>query len=634
MTSESAKQQRKDLLQKIKNHPRGLEDILADENIRQALVKDAESDDAVIPKEILGDYLRMAEVVREAKKSPGRFRAAGGPPVVIVPGFLGSALTDTFGDNGLIWIDPMLVTDGSQLSALKLATWGTSPERDSTGGVRVDPSGVVPIAYDLLRWRLTLSGYDVSFFPFDWRKNLEESAQRFVIQIRSVSASSGGQKVRVIAHSQGSLVARRALQILGKSEADQLVDMLLLLGPASAGTYTAAMAISGGHDKIQLFQRWAIDAPPDVAQIFQSMSGLYQLLPWDLNDTANGLKDNELRNPTFWQSGVDRARLTVLYGWASNIDTSFFNARIRIILGEDNQTASAVEFKGGKLTEKAWDTGDGVVLDRRAKLTGVKTYKAKGAKHAWMAAAFNVTSAVLKIFNGIEPGIGRGVDSSKDLVVDIPQEHFKSAKHARRIAVAPKAVGVVALPGTSEPDVAEHSVLRRIPDAPYVRRLRVFSLDPLLMSDPETASYGTMEVEIPWEGPGQSAILPGELRPGPVGEYVEVVDVDPQSGRFYYPIDLNHPHVLAESGLAPSETNPQFHQQMVYAVSMATIRTFERALGRVAHWSPRWVRDEQGLRKRYVQRLRIYRMRCVSAMHTMTQTERPCCLDISPQVLH
>ena len=68
-----------------------------------------------------------------------------------------------------------------------------------------------------------------------------------------------------------------------------------------------------------------------------------------------------------------------------------------------------------------------------------------------------------------------------------------------------------------------------------------------------------------------------DLTPGPIGEYLEVVDVDPASNACYAPIDLNDPRLLAESGLAPSESNPQFHQQMAYAVAMRTIERFERA---------------------------------------------------------
>ena len=33
---------------------------------------------------------------------------------------------------------------------------------------------------------------------------------------------------------------------------------------------------------------------------------------------------------------------------------------------------------------------------------------------------------------------------------------------------------------------------------------------------------------------------------------------------------------MVENGLDHSESNPQFHQQMVYAVAMKTIKNFER----------------------------------------------------------
>ena len=60
----------------------------------------------------------------------------------------------------------------------------------------------------------------------------------------------------------------------------------------------------------------------------------------------------------------------------------------------------------------------------------------------------------------------------------------------------------------------------------------------------------------------------------------------------------------------PSEGNPQFHQQMVYAVAMATIEHFERALGRVAlvdvaPSQPRIVHDGTW-QNQYVGRLRLY----------------------------
>ncbi|MGH9175361.1 MAG: S8 family serine peptidase, partial [Vicinamibacterales bacterium] len=133
---------------------------------------------------------------------------------------------------------------------------------------------------------------------------------------------------------------------------------------------------------------------------------------------------------------------------------------------------------------------------------------------------------------------------------------------------------------------------------PATRRLRVLAFDPSLATRLDTATINEITVEIPWED---------DLCPGPIGEYIEVVDYDPASGVFYKPVDLNDPYLLAQDGLAPSESNPQFHQQMVYAVAMTTIRQFERALGRVALWADRKIMSDDGdYQDQFVRRLRIY----------------------------
>ena len=138
---------------------------------------------------------------------------------------------------------------------------------------------------------------------------------------------------------------------------------------------------------------------------------------------------------------------------------------------------------------------------------------------------------------------------------------------------------------------------------PPERRLRVFAFDPSASQELELATINEVELAVPWERDAKGRDI---LEPGPVGEYVEVIDHDPASGAFYEPVDLDDPAIVAQHGLPPSESNPQFHQQMVYAVAMRTIRNFERALGRLALWSPRlW--DERGNRtEEYVQRLRIH----------------------------
>ncbi|MER9526078.1 peptidase M4 [Mesorhizobium sp. M0292] len=74
------------------------------------------------------------------------------------------------------------------------------------------------------------------------------------------------------------------------------------------------------------------------------------------------------------------------------------------------------------------------------------------------------------------------------------------------------------------------------------------------------------------------------LQPGPVGARVAVVDYDGHTGTYYAPVDLDDKAILMRGGLDPSESDPRFHQQMVYAVASETLERFEVALGRKIHW--------------------------------------------------
>ena len=134
---------------------------------------------------------------------------------------------------------------------------------------------------------------------------------------------------------------------------------------------------------------------------------------------------------------------------------------------------------------------------------------------------------------------------------------------------------------------------------PPRRRLRIYALDPSIAKSLDSVSVNETTLAIPWDR---------GLEPGPVGEYLEVIDVDPASDRIYDPVDLNDPELIAQDGWPPSEGNPAFHQQMVYAVGMTTIGHFEKALGRKALWAPRYApADRNGKRKGHdVPRLRIY----------------------------
>ena len=105
---------------------------------------------------------------------------------------------------------------------------------------------------------------------------------------------------------------------------------------------------------------------------------------------------------------------------------------------------------------------------------------------------------------------------------------------------------------------------------PTLRRLNVYAFDPSLGK----FVGNQMTTEVSYE----------KLDPGPIGERFAVIDYDGAQQTFYKPVDLDDARLLISNGLTPSEADPRFHQQMVYAVASETLQRFEYALGRRIRW--------------------------------------------------
>jgi len=141
--------------------------------------------------------------------------------------------------------------------------------------------------------------------------------------------------------------------------------------------------------------------------------------------------------------------------------------------------------------------------------------------------------------------------------------------------------------------------IEKLTDKPVFRKLRGYAFDPSFSSTVDKRQSNEVIYKVRWEE---------ELKPGPSGEYIEIVDYDPTTECFYEQIDLNDPYVLADNGLPLSEGDPRFHQQQVYAVVMSIIAQFEKALSRKIIWS-RIVDKNMGNTEfvnQFVPKLRIY----------------------------
>jgi hypothetical protein len=192
--------------------------------------------------------------------------------------------------------------------------------------------------------------------------------------------------------------------------------------------------------------------------------------------------------------------------------------------------------------------------------------------------------------------IAKALLDHPSISASLKQELSKATPRSVSVTKPAKSADDDAAPPPDLPPPSNRAIAPDIPTPP-IRRLWVYARDPLLSTDMKSFDVNEVELPVSWEK---------DLKPGPVGEYLEVVDVDPPSGSAYVPVDLNDPSLLAQSGYKPTEGNPQFHQQMVYAVAMKTIGHFEAALGRVALWAPRLARIDGERTSRFVRRLRIY----------------------------
>jgi len=101
---------------------------------------------------------------------------------------------------------------------------------------------------------------------------------------------------------------------------------------------------------------------------------------------------------------------------------------------------------------------------------------------------------------------------------------------------------------------------------PPVRPLKIYASDPMVGRDVRTRISIDTRNE--------------PLRPGPAGARIVVIDYDATHDCFYTPVDLDDPTILMQGGIDHSESDPRFHQQMVYGVANRIVGIFDRALGR------------------------------------------------------
>jgi pimeloyl-ACP methyl ester carboxylesterase len=207
------------------------------------------------------------------------FLAADRAPVIFLPGVAGSILFDRpiIGDQ--LWpFSPL-----GKRAALRLQDDGRTPAM----------TGVAVTAFDIIRTKdanfstlknvygglvdfLQSRGYregtDFNVFPYDWRLDNATHFEALDLAIRNTLGATGRDKVVLLGHSMGGVIARA--YILSKPERAARVEALISLATPYWGSPKVYYALINGYD----FGNPTIR--PELMKILaRNMPAAYQLLP-------------------------------------------------------------------------------------------------------------------------------------------------------------------------------------------------------------------------------------------------------------------------------------------------------------------------------------------------------------------
>jgi CHAT domain-containing protein/pimeloyl-ACP methyl ester carboxylesterase len=289
---------------------------------------------------LLEDYFGTAQYaeLKRLSQDAAQRGARGGERVLILPGIMGSKLgyPRSMWFDDVIWADPVDIALG-RLGELKL----------NGGSSRIDALGVMLFAYLKLKLKLQLAGYDVDFFPFDWRKTIVGIGKDLAAQIKKE-----GRKVHLVAHSMGGLVARASL-----IEKPKNLERIVMLGTPNFGSFSPIQAFRGN---LSLANKIAfIDlshSKEDLANIFRSFPGLCELIPspekypTDFFDLKSWPKAGVLPSKKELADALKTQRqLPTEYG------------KLYIIAGIDQETVVDATIKNDEFVYTTSPAGDGTV---------------------------------------------------------------------------------------------------------------------------------------------------------------------------------------------------------------------------------------------------------------------------------
>lgn len=172
-------------------------------------------------------------------------------PVIIIPGIAGTELKN---GEDLIWADLeqmfLDINDQFLTENLSLDENGQPVNSEIQVGEVVKRIFNIPFLdvniFKDLQEKLELEGYSLNqnlfYFPYDWRLDLNDTASSLADKIEQIKSQTGAEKVSVVAHSMGGLLAKEYIAQNGKDS----IDKLIFVGTPHLGAPKAGKIIIAG----------------------------------------------------------------------------------------------------------------------------------------------------------------------------------------------------------------------------------------------------------------------------------------------------------------------------------------------------------------------------------------------------
>jgi pimeloyl-ACP methyl ester carboxylesterase len=263
----------------------------------------------------------------------------GASSVLFLPGIQASRLykANFAGDgNDQVWPPNALFNE--DIYDLSMDVNGVSAEQIYTGGIMETAPGGTPVYAGLKNFldNLKTEGTidDWTPYAYDWRYAVTDVAQNgtrysdvikdAVVEIENLAEGSLSEKVTIIGHSNGGLLAKAIMRRLEEEGKANLVDKVVLLASPQLGTPKAIGTMLHGYDQTDPLGGFFMDGQI-VREVINNIPGTYGLLP-----SEKYFEGLDVPLVTFKDTAV-----TAPYRQTYGATISSFEDYVRFLQGED-----------------------------------------------------------------------------------------------------------------------------------------------------------------------------------------------------------------------------------------------------------------------------------------------------------